>query len=310
MSYEHLPVLVKEALDGLAIKPDGVYVDATFGRGGHSNAILEQLGSQGRLIAFDKDPQAIAVAQQQPFQSDPRFRIEHASFAELEQRIKALGLDQKIDGVLMDLGVSSPQLDDPQRGFSFLREGPLDMRMNPQQGISAAQWIATAKESDIADVLWKYGEERFSRRIARRIVQQREEQPITITTQLASLIEQAVPKREKHKHAATRSFQAIRIFVNNELDDLQQCLQQSLNVLAVGGRLSVISFHSLEDRIVKQFIAKQSKGDDIPAHVPVRAQALNKRMRKVGGLIKASDLEIQQNVRARSARLRIAEKLA
>lgn len=306
--HEHLPVLYKESLDGLAIKPDGIYIDATFGRGGHSLGILQQLGPDGRLIAFDKDPEAIKHAKQGPF-LDARFSIEHVSFAKLQERIEERGLVGKISGVLMDLGVSSPQLDDPLRGFSFTREGPLDMRMNPQLGMSAADWLQNAESQEISRVLRVYGEERFSNRIARAIVAAREEKPLTTTKQLADLIAASVPSHEFKKHPATRSFQGIRIFINGELEELKDGLLQVLEVLSVSGRMSVISFHSLEDRIVKRFIEKEAKGDPFPANFPVKEVDLKRRLRKIGGLVRPGDDEINNNARSRSGRLRIAEKI-
>ena len=308
--FQHESVLLREAIAELAIKEGGIYVDATFGRGGHSQAILERLGPNGRLLAIDLDPEAITVARKAPFLSDTRFEIEQTSFSNLEVAISKRDWRGKVDGVLLDLGVSSPQLDDPMRGFSFLRDGPLDMRMNPDQGIDAMTWINQAEANDIANVLYQYGEERFSRRIARAIVQARETIRIETTTQLAKIIEKANPKKEKHKHPATRSFQAIRIFINQELAALTQCLPQVLEVLSVGGRMCVISFHSLEDRIVKQFIQREAVGDIYPPHFPIPHDQLKQRLRKIGKSIQASEAEMQQNPRARSARLRVAEKLA
>ncbi|OGT43539.1 MAG: 16S rRNA (cytosine(1402)-N(4))-methyltransferase [Gammaproteobacteria bacterium RIFCSPHIGHO2_12_FULL_40_19] len=305
----HTSVLLREAIAELAIKEGGIYVDATFGRGGHSRAILEKLGPQGRLLAIDLDPEAIAVAKKAPFLSDTRFEIEQASFSELEALISKRGWLGKVDGVLLDLGVSSPQLDDPMRGFSFLRDGPLDMRMDPSRGIDAMTWMNEADANDIANVLYQYGEERFSRRIARAIVYAREIARIETTTQLAKIIEKANPKKEKHKHPATRSFQAIRIFINQELAALTQCLPQVLEVLSVGGRMCVISFHSLEDRIVKQFIRREAVGDVYPPHFPIPHNQLKQRLRIVGKSIQATEAEMHENPRARSARLRVAEKL-
>lgn len=309
----HESVLLGEAIAGLAIKKSGIYVDATFGQGGHSRAILEKLGPQGRLLAIDLDPEAILVAKKPPFFSDKRFEIEQASFSSLEALISKRGWLGKVDGVLLDLGVSSPQLDNPLRGFSFLRDGPLDMRMNPQQGISAMTWINQANRREIADVLFQFGEEKLSRKIARSIISAREENPIATTTQLAKIIEKANPKREKNKHPATRSFQAIRIFINQELSALTECLPQIVNVLSTGGRMCVISFHSLEDRIVKQFIQQEASNDSYPSHMPMtqaQIKALQKtRLKKIGKSIEASDIEVQQNLRARSARLRVAEKI-
>lgn len=309
--FAHQSVMLPETLAGLAIVPDGIYVDATFGRGGHSRHILAALGEKGRLIAFDKDPEAIERAQQPPFNTE-RFAIEHASFATLRERMERRGLLGKVNGILLDCGVSSPQLDDPTRGFSFLREGPLDMRMDPTTGTDAATWLHHAKAEDIARVLWEYGEERRSRKFAAAIVMDREKQPFTTTKQLADLIERLVPAkdREKHKHPATRSFQAIRIYINNELKDLEQCLEQSLDVLSVGGRICAMSFHSLEDRIVKQFIQRESQGGNYPPNLPIKDADIKRRLRKVGKLIRPTEQEMADNPRARSARLRIAEKIS
>ncbi|OGT33331.1 MAG: 16S rRNA (cytosine(1402)-N(4))-methyltransferase [Gammaproteobacteria bacterium RIFCSPHIGHO2_02_FULL_39_13] len=310
---KHESVLLGEAIAELAIKEEGIYIDATFGRGGHSQAILERLGPNGRLMAIDLDPEAISVAKSEPFFSDTRFEIEQSSFSHLEELISKRGWLGKVNGVLLDLGVSSPQLDDPQRGFSFLREGPLDMRMNTSEGLDAMTWINQADAQEIADVLYQYGEERFSRRIAGAIVRARETERITTTTQLAGIIEKASPKKEKNKHPATRTFQAIRIFINRELTALQTCLPQIVNALSVGGRMCVISFHSLEDRIVKQFIQRESSRDLFPSQVPMTDMQLKQlqkaRLRKIGKSIEPSDAEIKRNPRARSARLRVAEKV-
>ncbi len=313
--FLHKAVLLKEAIDGLAIKSKGIYVDATFGRGGHSKAILEQMGPTSRLIAMDLDPEAIAVTKSAPFDSDARFEITHSSFRELAKVISNRGWLGLVDGVLLDLGVSSPQLDDPARGFSFMKEGPLDMRMNTAHGIDAATWINQAEAEDIANVLYEYGEERLSRRIAANIVRARETTRIETTTQLANIIASCVPKlkpknkQEKFRHPATRSFQAIRIFINQELEALTTCLSEILSVLSVGGRLCVISFHSLEDRIVKQFMQKEAKGDDYPPGLPIRADQLKPRLKLIGKSIEPSESEVLENPRSRSARLRIAEKL-
>jgi len=307
MTYQHTPVLLTEVIEALAIKPNGIYMDLTFGRGGHSQAILKSLGPEGRLVALDKDLVAVEKGRTGPF-LDPRFSIQHASFTELQNVIEEQGWEQKVNGILMDLGVSSPQLDDPERGFSFTREGPLDMRMNPQQGMDAATWLNQASSDDIIHVLRVYGEERFARRIATAIVNEREEKPLVTTLQLAQLIEKAVPMREKRIHPATRSFQAIRIFINDELEELKNCLQQCLRALSVGGRICVISFHSLEDRIVKRFFQREARGDDYPPELPILDSQLHRRL-KIVASIKATQHEIEQNVRSRSARLRVAEKL-
>ncbi len=309
VDFSHRPVLLDECLQALQIKPDGIYVDATFGRGGHAAAILARLGPAGRLLGLDKDPQAIAEAQQ-TFGAEPRFSIHHGSFSEMTQVLAEQGLLGKVDGVLMDLGVSSPQLDDAERGFSFMRDGPLDMRMDNSGGVSAAEWLAKAKEADIAKVLKEYGEERFSKRVARVIVEARQEAPVETTGQLTEIIKAVMPRqREQDKHPATRSFQGIRIFINRELDDLRLCLEQMLEILSQEGRLVVISFHSLEDRIVKRFMRDQARGDDFPADLPVTVDQLNPKMRLVTKAIRASKAELEQNPRARSAVLRVAEKI-
>lgn len=306
--YHHKPVLLEAVLDGLNIKSDGVYVDCTFGRGGHARAILEKLGPDGRLLALDRDPLAVKAAQALAEQ-DERFSIQRGSFTMLKTLVESKGLLGKVDGLLLDLGVSSPQLDDPERGFSFQHDGPLDMRMDNESGQSVAEWLAEAGERDISQVLFDYGEERYGKRIARAICKARDENPITTTAQLAEIVSAANPSHEKHKHPATRSFQAFRIFINRELDELHEVLSQALDVLAVGGRLNVISFHSLEDRIVKRFIRKQVRGDDMPRDLPVTADMLNPGMRAIGKAIYADKDELAVNPRSRSAVLRIAERL-
>ncbi len=303
----HQPVLMNAAVDGLAVKRKGIYVDGTFGRGGHASAILSRLDDSGRLYAIDKDPAAIKVAREK-FGDDPRFFAVHGSFAMLKQYADEWGVVGKVDGVLLDLGVSSPQLDDAGRGFSFSSDGPLDMRMNPNSGISASEWLASAELYAITLVLRKYGEERFAKRIAKAIVAAREVEPITTTLRLAQIISDANPKWEKHKHPATRSFQAIRIFINHELDDLESFLDQVIEILAPGGRLVVISFHSLEDRIVKRFIRRQARGDDFPPDLPIRQSLLTPKLKIIGKAVRADSAEITQNPRARSAVLRVAEK--
>lgn len=305
---QHRPVLLEESLEALALRPDGVYVDGTFGRGGHSGAILARLGPGGRLLAFDKDPAAVAAAQGR-YGGDRRFSIVRGSFAMLAETAQGQGLMGRVDGVLLDLGVSSPQLDDAARGFSFLRDGPLDMRMDPQAGPSAAQWLAAASEREIAEVLWRLGEERHARRIARALVAARREAPIETTGRLAELIAAAVPGREPHKHPATRSFQAIRIHVNRELEELEACLAQVPQVLAPGGRLAVISFHSLEDRIVKRFMRREAQGPELPRRLPVPAAQARPRLRVVGKARRPGEDELRENPRARSAVLRVAERL-
>jgi 16S rRNA (cytosine1402-N4)-methyltransferase len=306
---EHDAVLLEEAVEALVIDPNGIYIDCTFGRGGHSRAILSHLSEEGRLIGFDKDLQAIAVGEQLQ-QEDARFSIVHESFSLLEQEVSKRGWVGEVAGVLMDLGVSSPQLDQAERGFSFMQDGPLDMRMDTTRGQTAEQWIATTDEDDMVWAFKTYGEERYSKRIARAIVEKRAKAPITRTKQLADIISEAHPRWEKHKHPATRCFQAIRIVVNRELDDLKDTLDQALNVLKVGGRLVAISFHSLEDRIVKQFIQKQEKGQDFPIGLPITEDMINRRMKKVGKFTKAGDSELERNIRARSAVMRVAEKLS
>ncbi|HDP89519.1 MAG TPA: 16S rRNA (cytosine(1402)-N(4))-methyltransferase RsmH [Thioalkalivibrio sp.] len=307
--HEHRSVLLDAAIDALNIRAEGVYVDGTFGRGGHSAAILERLGPRGRLLGFDKDPAAITVARER-FGQDARFSITHGSFVMMADVVEQGGLTGKVDGVLLDLGVSSPQLDDVARGFSFMQDGPLDMRMNPEEGESAADWLAHADEKVIADVLWQYGEERFSRRIARAVVETRAESPLRTTQDLVRLIEQAVPRREKHKHPATRSFQAIRIFVNRELADLEECLVRVPRMLAAGGRLVVISFHSLEDRIVKRFMRAEAQGRVLPRGLPVMGEPEGRTLRLVGKAQRPGVAEVANNPRARSAVLRVAERLA
>src|SRR3990167_6655368 len=280
MGDDHKPVLLHEVVDGLAIKPNGIYVDGTFGRGGHSRVILQRLGPEGRLIALDKDPAAITAGKIGLF-CDPRFCIIHDSFANLQNVMQSRDLMGKINGILLDLGVSSPQLEDSERGFSFIKDGPLDMRMNVTQEMDAATWINRATENEIFHVLREYGEERYAKRIAKAIVLARDPQPITRTKQLADIIAKASPTREIKKHPATRSFQAIRIFINHELEELQHVLQQCLTVLAVGGRLCVISFHSLEDRIVKRFIQRESTGDEYPSDLPILYKNIRHHLRKI-----------------------------
>lgn len=308
-AHTHTAVLLDECIDGLAIRPDGIYMDGTFGRGGHSAAILAALGPEGRLYAVDKDAAAVAYGREH-FADDARLRLDQRSFADLLAYAKQQGVAGKVDGLLLDLGVSSPQLDDAGRGFSFMQDGPLDMRMNRDAGQSAAEWLAEASAADIARVLKEYGEERFAKRIAHAIVASRDEQPITTTGQLATLIAQASPVHDKHKHPATRSFQAIRIFLNKELEDLQALLKDSLELLAAGARLVIISFHSLEDRIVKRFMADAARGEQFPKGLPVPDSARKPKLRLVGKAIRASEAEVAANPRARSAVLRIAERLA
>ena len=305
----HIPVLLHEAIEALAIKPNGIYIDGTFGRGGHSEAILQQLEASGKLLAIDKDEMAVSYADKK-FSQDPRFSVVRGSFVELKNIVAANNLLGHVDGILLDLGVSSPQLDEAARGFSFMHDGPLDMRMDQRQTLDAATWLASASEKEIADVLYQYGEEKFSRRLAKAIVRARAKEKITRTQQLAELLKEAHPKWEKHKHPATRSFQAIRIFINRELDDLKQTLMQCVEVLKVGGRLVVISFHSLEDRIVKQFIQQQKRAN-LPRNLPLTEKQLPVvHLRSIGKAIKPSATEINTNIRSRSAILRVTEKIA
>ncbi|MDQ2075079.1 16S rRNA (cytosine(1402)-N(4))-methyltransferase RsmH [Marinimicrobium sp. ABcell2] len=306
---QHQTVLLQEAVNDLITNPDGFYVDGTFGRGGHSRLILERLSAQGRLLGIDKDVVAVAAAREH-FGGDPRFSISQGSFAELKHLVEERGMTGQVSGVLLDLGVSSPQLDVPERGFSFLQDGPLDMRMDQTRGQSAAEWVNTASDTEIAKVLKEYGEERFAKRIARALVEERQREPFTRTARLAQVIKDANPAWEKNKHPATRAFQAIRIHINNELTDLESVLEQALAVLAPGGRMVVISFHSLEDRIVKRFIRRQEKGEALPANLPVRDDQLKRRMRSIGKAQRASEAEVASNVRARSAIMRVAEKLS
>ncbi|ATF94156.1 16S rRNA (cytosine(1402)-N(4))-methyltransferase RsmH [Cedecea neteri] len=307
-NFKHTTVLLDEAVNGLNIRPDGIYIDGTFGRGGHSRLILSQLGEQGRLLAIDRDPQAIAAA---AAIDDPRFSIIHGPFSALADYVRERELDGKIDGILLDLGVSSPQLDDAERGFSFMRDGPLDMRMDPTRGQSAAQWLMTAEEADIAWVIKTFGEERFGKRIARAIVERNREEPMTRTKELAAVVSAAMPVKDKFKHPATRTFQAIRIWINSELDEIEKALNGSLEALAVGGRLSIISFHSLEDRIVKRFMREKSRGPQVPAGIPMTEMQLNKlggRQLKALGKMMPGEEEVAENPRARSSVLRIAER--
>ena len=308
-TYKHKTVLLDEAVDALAIKPDGFYIDGTYGRGGHSQQILKQLGEQGRLMGIDKDPEAIKHGNQIHNQ-DARLIMYQGSFATIKLVAENGNFLGKVDGVLLDLGVSSPQLDDAERGFSFMRDGPLDMRMDPNSGISAADWLAYAEEDEITDVLKRFGEEKFGKRIAKGIIARRQINPITTTQELVDVIDEAVPVKDKFKHLATRSFQGIRIFINNELSDLEQALEGILEILKPGGRMAIISFHSLEDRMVKRFIRKHVQGDNFPKDLPVTEEQLNKRLKARGKAIKASAEELAVNSRSRSAVMRIAEKIA
>lgn len=309
-AYNHVTVLLDEAVAALAVRADGRYLDGTFGRGGHSRLLLRQLGPDGCLLGFDKDPLAIATGQALAAE-DGRFVVVQRSFAELGAEVAQRGWTGTLSGVLLDLGVSSPQLDDPERGFSFLNDGPLDMRMDPSRGVSAAEWIATASEEDIARVFKEYGEERFAKRMARAVVQRRAERPFERTADLAQVLTVANPAWEKGKNPATRAFQGLRIFINNELGDLEAGLEAALEALEVGGRLVVISFHSLEDRIVKQFMRRHAKGeaDALPRDLPIIPEKFVPRLKLLGKPQYASAEEVKANPRSRSAVMRVAEKL-
>jgi len=306
-SNAHVPVLLGPVLEGLKIKPDGCYVDGTFGRGGHSREILKRLGKEGRLIAIDRDPQAIASAPDS-LTDDPRFELVRGEIAQLKTIIGERGLDRRVDGLLFDLGVSSPQLDEAERGFSFMRDGPLDMRMDPDSGTSAAEWLATVDERELKQVLRKYGEENNAARIARALVGARKAAPISRTAQLARIVEEASPRRGQKIHPATKTFQAMRIAVNKELEQLEAVLTQSVEVMKQGGRLCVISFHSLEDRIVKRFMRVASRETEQYRGMPDVPEEFLPKLRTVGKMISATDDEIEVNRRARSAHLRIAER--
>jgi 16S rRNA (cytosine1402-N4)-methyltransferase len=311
MTQQHAPVLHDEAIAALEIKPDGRYVDGTYGRGGHARSILAGLGEQGRLIVMDRDPEAIADAHR-TFDADNRVTIIHDDYANLQTRMAELELLEQIDGILLDLGVSSPQLDDASRGFSFQQNGPLDMRMNPAQGESAADWLAQADEAEIARVLWQYGEERQSRRIAKKIVEVRQSRAIDDTASLAGLISEVLPRPKNHRHPATRSFQAIRIHINQELGQIERLLETVFDILKIGGRLLVISFHSLEDRLVKRFFKKLSTRQKIPRGLPLRDSEIESgiRLKVTLKAIKAGAGELALNPRSRSAVLRVAERAA
>jgi len=307
MTPAHVPVLAQEAVTALAIRPDGVYVDATFGRGGHSRLILAQLGPAGRLIALDRDPDAIRAG---AALQDRRLTLVKCAFSALGAALDELGVAQ-VDGILLDIGVSSPQIDDAARGFSFRADAPLDMRMDPESGLSAADWLATAAEGEICEVIRTYGEERFAKSIARAIVAARQEDPIRSTGQLAKLIAAAVKRHEPGQHPATRSFQAVRIYINRELEELSAVLPQCVDRLHPGGRLAVISFHSLEDRIVKRFMRDEAMGEQPPRRLPIPAAMLKPgRLKLVGRAQHASDAEVAVNPRARSAVLRVAERVS
>jgi 16S rRNA (cytosine1402-N4)-methyltransferase len=309
----HTPVLLREAVDALAVGPCGIYVDGTFGRGGHSRLILERLGESGRLIAFDRDPTAFSVGQALEAE-DPRFRIVHSSFSRIQEVLRQLDVD-RVDGILLDLGVSSPQLEEADRGFSFRMDGPLDMRMDTSQGQTAADWLASASQAHLEEVIKNYGEERFAKQVARAIVAARSQQPITTTHQLAAIVGTAVRsrKREDKQNPATRTFQAIRIYINQELEKLSLVLPQCVEVLKPGGRLVAISFHSLEDRIVKRFMRESANADRLPKEVPLRAMEVQRlsrnKLRVVGKALRPVAEELAANPRARSAVMRVAERL-
>lgn len=306
---EHTPVLLDEVLEALELASGGRYLDATFGRGGHTAAILARLGPEGCVVALDRDPDAIRAGRA-AFAAERRLTLVCSPFSQLAQVVGELGMVGGFNGVLLDLGVSSPQLDDPARGFSFTQDGPLDMRMNNSAGFTAAQWLAKAPEHDIARVIKEFGEEKFAKRIARAIVQSRTEQPLTRTLQLAAVVAEAVPVREPGKHPATRTFQAIRIQVNRELEEIEQALAATLDVLAAGGRLCAISFHSLEDGIVKRFMQQHSQEDPVYAGLPFVPPHARPKLRRVGRAIHPGEAEIARNARSRSAIMRVAERVA
>lgn len=304
----HIPVLLKPAVDALNLTPGAVVVDATYGRGGHSSFILEQIGEHGQLLVMDQDPEAVLHAQQR-FEGDSRVTVAKTNFAELRQVMDQQQWTGSVDGLLLDIGVSSPQLDDAHRGFSFSNDGDLDMRMDSDSGVSAAQWLRQVSESELMTVIKTYGEERYARRIAKAIVLARASETISTTGRLAEIVKVAHPRWERHHHPATRTFQAIRIAVNGELDALRTVLDQAADVLKMGGRLSVISFHSLEDRIVKHHLRKPVATDDLPRNLPIQPPEIPHPWRVLGKPIKADEVELKENFRARSAVLRIAERI-
>lgn len=310
LENKHYSVLLQESVDGLVTDENGFYIDGTFGRGGHSQEILGRLSSEGQLVGFDKDPRAIETGRALALH-DSRFSIIHNSFTELKLALDyAKTNEKKISGILLDLGVSSPQLDEAERGFSFMKDGPLDMRMDNSKGVSAAQWIASAGEDEMIRVFRDYGEERFAKRIARAIIEVRDKRTIDRTLDFAQIVKEANPRWEKHKHPATRVFQAVRIFINAELEDLEQVLESAIDILSPGGRLVVISFHSLEDRMVKRFFRDLAKGKQLPRGLPVTELMLDKKLKLVSKAVKASESEVQKNIRSRSAVMRIAERLS
>jgi len=304
----HKTVLLQEAVETILTDSDGIYIDGTYGRGGHSALLLSRLSAQGKLLALDRDATAVAHAQM-TYADDARFEIAHSNFGDMLHAVTERGWLGKVRGILLDIGVSSPQLDDAARGFSFLQDGPLDMRMDPSSGISASEWVNSASVSDMAQVFREYGEERYAKRIAQAIEKSRGELLFSNTLQLAEVVSAANPAWEKHKHPATRVFQAIRIFINNELGELERVLRDSQAMLCSGGRIAVISFHSLEDRIVKQYFREQSRGKVLPRHIPVMGEAEGRTLKLVGKAIKPSEQEVSENSRARSAVMRVAEKL-
>lgn len=308
---QHYPVMLDQVIESLSIKPNGMYVDCTFGRGGHSSAILSRLSEQGCLLALDRDRSALESEEAIAFLSDQRTSLKHCSFSGLKEQLAAINKWGQVDGVLFDLGVSSPQLDEASRGFSFMRDGPLDMRMDVSTGQSAMDWLATVTEHEIVRVLFEYGEERYARRIAKAIVTHRAQQPITTTKQLADLVTESIPLRERHKHPATRTFQAIRIEINQELIQIETALQQASSALTAGGRLVVIAFHSLEDRLVKRYLKAESGRKFDPGKLPIKQADIPKgQLKIIGKAVKASAQEISSNPRARSAIMRVAEKCA
>ncbi len=314
MSNGHKPVLLDEVIEALNIRADGFYIDGTFGRGGHSREIIKRLGPEGRLLAFDKDPDAVMSVGNDLIQ-DGRFEIIKGSFTMLMQHVKRHEVEAQVAGILFDFGVSSPQLDDAERGFSFRFDAPLDMRMNPSEGQTVAEWLNHAKETEIANVIYEYGEERASRRIAKAIVNERVENPITTTSQLADLVRKVVPPRKKSKktgdvHPATKTFQALRIYINRELDEIRDVLPQAVEVLCPGGRLAAISFHSLEDRIVKRFMRDQSTPKSYPPEIPIMPDSSGIQLKLIGKKIRATKEEIIENPRSRSATLRVAERFS
>jgi 16S rRNA (cytosine1402-N4)-methyltransferase len=305
--FQHQPVLLEEAVEALNIRADGKYLDGTFGRGGHSRAILARLSEQGRLFSLDRDPEAVAAGKEM-MGSDPRFSIVQGNFAEMDRYVREWGVEEGLDGILLDLGVSSPQLDNPERGFSFMGDGPLDMRMNPLQGVTAADWLSEAPERELSRVFWEFGEERHARRIARSIVMARQRQRLETTGQLAKLIENTVGRREKNKHPATRCFQAIRIYINKELANLARGLEAAIRGLRPGGRLVLISFHSLEDRLVKRTFKEAVRPGKVRRNIPEHPD-LKPSMKLIGKAIRPGEYELSVNPRARSATMRVAEKL-